>query len=27
LIDRLVEFFETGLWQGRDAKSSHELDS
>jgi hypothetical protein len=27
LIDRLVEFFEAGLWQGRDAKSSHELDS
>ncbi len=27
LIDRLVEFFETGVWQGRDAKSSRELDN
>ena len=27
LIDRLVEFFEAGLWQGRDAKSSRELDN
>ena len=27
LIDRLVEFFEAGLWQGRDAKSSQELDN
>ena len=26
LIDRLVQFFEDGLWQ-RDAKSSRELDS
>jgi len=27
LIDRLVEFFEAGLSQGRDAKSSPELDN
>jgi hypothetical protein len=25
LIDRLVQFFEEGLWQSRDAKSSREL--
>ncbi|HEV3117138.1 MAG TPA: hypothetical protein VGY58_08810, partial [Gemmataceae bacterium] len=27
LIDRLVQFFEEGLWQSRDAKSSRELDN
>ena len=27
LIDRLVEFFEAGLWQGRDPKGSPELDN
>lgn len=28
LIDRLVQFFEDGLsWEGRDAKSSRELDN
>jgi hypothetical protein len=27
LIDRLVEFFEAGLWQGRGATSSRELDN
>jgi hypothetical protein len=27
LIDRLVEFFEARLWQGRDTKSSRELDN
>ena len=27
LIDRLVEFFEAGPWQGRDAKNSRELDN
>jgi serine/threonine protein kinase len=26
-VERLVEFFETGLWQGRDSRSSRELDS
>ena len=25
LIDRLVQFFEEGPWQSRDAKSSREL--
>jgi len=27
LIDRLVQFFEEGLWQSRDAKRSRELDN
>ena len=27
LIDRLVQFFEDGLWQSREAQNSRELDN
>jgi hypothetical protein len=27
LIDRLVQFFQEGPWENRDAKNSRELDS